>query len=642
MSFNSRKNLKQNNSNNDDGGGGVIISGQAKKISAGQDTAFAIDSNDRLIAWGEYGEIFDEYSTPTDVKHIPEQRSVYGSYYDGYIYIGLDSRVKTSDFFVYSFPTATDVIDAGYNSEYLWYLKSDGTLKIYYAGYLHDLNHTTHKTFNSVSKCSINMFYGIILKTDGTLHTWPYTEYAGNVVQYNSSLPSNLNNIKDISCGSLNPTILKHSGEIVEWGTFPHRTQARIPKPNINNAIKISAGFSHTLALLDNGTVVGWGFNNDNQLDIPTGLSNIIDISAGYNYSMALRSDGKIICWGNNAFNLCNVPERLRADLKTTKKITDYNTQDKKVYFLNSNITVNFADFGYNQGELNTGADKFNFALSFPKAITDDYYNNQLGSNAFIIGGNNYFYSRTNNFGQDVFSIWEAGSVKNTSINTEFSKSQYSRGNSLIGNYFFYEQNSYPYTIFRYINGSSLGGATFNDAIFLKNTSDPDYNNSLIIVGNFTLRKQIDYRNNTRIESVVETSNFYISDERGYQSDSHEFFNSGFNFSTSEYYNSTYKNTKIRNYEYNSDNISYKSSRTIRTIKQYKKDYIIFGDDNGGLSFFSSPNFYVRSLGVNGATLYAWHFSGNTYLNFWIGVFKTTSSYLGLGDSLSCFAGRLQ
>jgi hypothetical protein len=664
MSFNSRKNLKQNNSNNDDGGGG-IISGQAKKISAGQNTAFAIDSNDELVTWNGYGEnvfqsiyrinptildyVYEEYPTTLKIKHIPEQRNVYGSTEDGNLLIGLDDRLiindflynvltfwgeinNTSSFVINDLKTATNIIDAGYNSEYLWYLKSDGTLKIYYVGYFDNLNNTAHKTFNNVSKCSINMFYGIILKTDGTLHTWPYTENAGNIVQYNSSLPSNLNNIKDISCGSLNPTILKHSGEIVEWGTFSHKTQARIPKPNINNAVKISAGFSHTLALLDNGTVVGWGFNNDNQIDIPTGLSNIIDISAGFNYSMALRSDGKIICWGNNYNNLCNVPERLRANIKTTKKIIDYNSTQKNILFLNSQITGSLSEYGYYLGESPAiGADKFNFVLSIPKSIYLDP-DKYLNSNNFIVGGDNYSkltrsYGYNNEYYQSVFSILKGyTTIDTSSVNTE-----YKNGNSaLAGNYVYYQASYYPYSILRYISGKSRAEATFKDAIFLKNTSNPDLNNSLIIVGNFTVYRERVYQNNGWQDTFAETSNFYISNERGYQSDSHNTFNLGFNFSESSF---AYQNTKVQSNggTYDSNNISYKSLYTIRTIKQYKKDYIIFGDNNSGTHVSLYPNFYVRSLGGNGDTPYAWRWSGYTGLNFWIGVFKTTSPYSNKG-----------
>ena len=660
MSFTSRKLLKQNNSNND--GGGVIISGEAKKISAGQDTAFAIDLNDELITWNEYGEIgpqgiyridpillsyvYEEYPATLKVKHVPEQRNVYGVVNDGMLFIGLDGRLIMNDFLynvltswggititpsfvINDLKVATNVIDAGYNSEYLWYLKSDGTLKIYYAGYFDNVNNTAHKTINNVAKCSINMFYGIILKTDGTLHTWPYTEYAGLLVQYGSSLPNNLNNIKDISCGSLNPTILKHSGEIVEWGTFPHRTQARIPKPNISNAIKISAGYSHTLALLDNGTVVGWGFNNDNQLDIPSGLSNIIDISAGYNYSMALRSDGKIICWGNNSYNLCNVPERLRANIKTTKKIIDYNTEIKKVYFLNSNVTENFLEYGYNQGELDMGANKFNFILSIPKSIHINP-DNYLSSQHYIIGGDDYAkLTRSsgfnNNYYQSVFSIFQGNNIYYGDVNTEYLNG----GSSLIGNYVYYQASYYPYAILRFISGTSQGEAKFKDAIFLKNVSNPDLNNSLIIVGAFTVYRKRVYQNNMWQDSFTETSNFYISDERGYQSVNHKNFNAGFNFSGAFH---TYQNTKVQSYgTYDSNNIAYKSSRTIRTIKQYKKDYIIFGDDNLGLSYYSSPNFYVRSLGVGGTTSYAWYYSENTYINFWLGIFKTTSPHSNKG-----------
>lgn len=650
MSFNSRKILKQNNNNND-GGGGVIISGEAKKISAGQAFGLAIDSNDQLINWNN--DIEYDNSTIPKVKHIPEHRNPfqmnpYSYPTDEYLVIGLDDRIilgteltsninslEFSSQSINDLKSATNVIDAGFSGSYLWYLKSDGTLKIYYVTYSNGYN-TISQTISNVAKCSINFYYGIILKTDGTLHPWSYTEYANPIIQYNSSLPSNLNNIKDISCGFLNPTILKHSGEIVEWGTFPHRIQARIPKPNISNAIKISAGFSHTLALLDNGTVVGWGFNNDNQIDIPAGLSNIIDISAGYNYSMALRSDGKIICWGNNYYNLCDPPERFKANIKTTKKIIRYNDDERKINFLNNLLHFSSFEYGYNVGNTSNReiqAHSFNIALSIPKAIYSDE-NNYLNEGDFILGGDNYNlnHSSSDTRYNSVFSIFNSiYQEKSTAVNTDYFVSYGSPGQQLIGNYVYYRGVSYPYPILRYISALDRGEAVFKDAIFLKDTSDPDFNNSLIIVGAFTMRRRAVIRNNQSVTEFIETSNFFISDERGYQSDTHNGFNLAFNFEPDPSY-SYYQNTKVpSNGTFNENNIAYKSSRTIRTIKQYKKDYIIFGDDNLGLGY-NSRNFYVRKLGPDSISFATYYPRNNSYdLDFWVGRFKTNSPYTNKG-----------
>jgi hypothetical protein len=687
MSFNSRKNLKQNNSNNDDGGGGVIISGEAKKILAGKNYGYAIDSNDNLTVWYDYNipsenvEFYDlskmdVNQVPTDNSPTTKIKNLTQSYYiqtgTEYLYTGLyvtlENKIAISDallgmltyswdsgtvinsnWIIYDLSTATNVVDVGANGKFIWYLKSNGDLKIYhlYGGDYTNKNNIIHKTINNVSKCSINMFYGIILKTDGTLHPWPYTEYAENPVQYNSSLPNNLNNIKDISCGVLNPTILKHSGEIVEWGTFSHRTGSRIPKPNINNAIKISAGYSHTLALLDNGTVVGWGFNNDNQIDIPSGLSNIIDISAGFNYSMALRSDGKIICWGNNYNNLCNVPKKFSADIKTAKKITNYNSKNVRILFCGTYntgyynyLTSSTSEYGYTVKNTRQGSSdviqavKFNFAIPIPRSIYSGP-DNYLDKYDFIFGGDSYskvtYQSGNNTTYQSVFSIINSSFyLYDGSINTtSFTNGYLSPDDSLLGNYFYYRASFYPYSIVKYLDGGVNGEAKFKDAIILKNTSDSNLNNSLIIVGNFTVYGQDVYLNNNWTTSYIETSNFYISDVKGYQSTFRKNFNAGFNFSGHAL---GYQNTKVQSYgTYDSNNIAYKSSRTIRTIKQYKKDYIIFGDDNNGTHYSLYPNFYVRSLGVNGSTSYAWRYSGNTYLNFWTGIFKTTTTYVDKG-----------
>jgi len=683
MSFNSRKNLKQNNNS-----GNTIISGQAKKILAGKNYGYAIDLNDNLTVWYDYtSENVEFYDlSKMDVNQVPTENSpttkiknLTQSYYiqtgTEYLYTGLyvtlenkiaiseslltmltyawEAGTINSNWIIYDLSTATNVVDAGANGEFIWYLKSNGDLKIYnlYGGDYTNKNNIIHKTINNVSKCSINMFYGIILKTDGTLHPWPYTEYAENPVQYNSSLPNNLNNIKDISCGVLNPTILKHSGEIVEWGTFSHRTQARIPKPNISNAIKISAGYSHTLALLNNGTVVGWGFNNDNQIDIPNGLSNIIDISAGFNYSMALRSDGKIICWGNNYNNLCNVPKKFSADIKTAKKITNYNGKNIITLFCgtyntgySNYLTSSTSEYGYtieNTRQTSSQfptvqviqAAKFNFAIPIPRSIYSDP-NNYLSKSDFIFGGDSYS-KLTNQSGnyttyESVFSIMDYNFyLYDGSINTSFTNGYLSPDDSLLGNYVYYRASYYPYGIVKYLDGGVFGEAKFKDAIILKNTSDPNLNNSLIIVGNFTVYSQDVYSNGNWTTSYIETSNFYISNVKGYQSTNQKTFNGGFNFSG---VTNTYQNTKVQSSgTFDSNNIAYKSSRTIRTIKQYKKDYIIFGDDNWGTHYNLYPNFYVRSLGVNGATSYAWRVSGNTYLNFWTGIFKTTTPYVDKG-----------
>jgi hypothetical protein len=67
----------------------------------------------------------------------------------------------------------------------------------------------------------------------------------------------------------------------------------------LSNVTALAAAANDTFALRNDGTLTGWGNNNNDQLNIPTGLSNVVAIAAGVYNGFALKADGTVVQWGN-------------------------------------------------------------------------------------------------------------------------------------------------------------------------------------------------------------------------------------------------------------------------------------------------------------------------------------------------------
>ena len=106
-------------------------------------------------------------------------------------------------------------------------------------------------------------------------------------------------------------TLLRGSrSEVFAWGENDEQ-QCDIPT-GLTDVVGISGGSGHSLALKEDGRVVAWGGNEWKQCDIPRGLKNVVGISAGiYSHSLALRRDGTVVAWGYNKDKQCDVPTGL-------------------------------------------------------------------------------------------------------------------------------------------------------------------------------------------------------------------------------------------------------------------------------------------------------------------------------------------
>jgi len=126
-----------------------------------------------------------------------------------------------------------------------------------------------------------------------------------------TTIPTGLTNIIQISAGVSHALALSSSGTVIAWGDNTYR-QCSVPS-GLTNVVQVQAGNNYSLALKNDGTIMGWGTGALSQ--VPTGLTNIVQISAGANYCLALKVDGRIVPWqlpfdpyGYNIYGITNIP----------------------------------------------------------------------------------------------------------------------------------------------------------------------------------------------------------------------------------------------------------------------------------------------------------------------------------------------
>lgn len=90
---------------------------------------------------------------------------------------------------------------------------------------------------------------------------------------------------------------LRDNGSVVAWGDNA-RGQTSVPS-ELANVRAVAAGAFHAAALKDDGRVVVWGSPESRELRPPNGLNKVAAIAAGEHFTLALKSDGSVVEWGN-------------------------------------------------------------------------------------------------------------------------------------------------------------------------------------------------------------------------------------------------------------------------------------------------------------------------------------------------------
>ena len=167
---------------------------------------------------------------------------------------------------------------------------------IYTLNYPHEILNIIFEYIIDFSAISAGMNHSIVLKDDGTLHSW-----GGDVYRVVSNTPKG-SGFTAVSTGGLHSIALKDDGTLHSWGCNEYLAISNTPKGT--GFIAISAGIGyHSIALRNDGTLHSWGRNSFGQLsDTPKG-NGFIAVSAGSSHSIALKGDGTLYSWGSDECN---------------------------------------------------------------------------------------------------------------------------------------------------------------------------------------------------------------------------------------------------------------------------------------------------------------------------------------------------
>ena len=219
------------------------------QVSAGVNHSLALRADGTVISWGN--NMQGQSSTPVGLNNV-----VYVGNSDfGSMAIKADGSVTMwgyeQDSVSYKLKDVKNAIQVEGNNIDIFALKADGTIKK--------------------------------VKADGGNVDYPIT---GNFGIYNNVIQISAKNARLIFLMEDSTVLTQGYYEDNANGGFLYTLPQYIPN---KKAIQVAAGYSHNLALQADGTVFSWGLNENNQLNIPMGLSGVTQISAGYYYSIVLN-----------------------------------------------------------------------------------------------------------------------------------------------------------------------------------------------------------------------------------------------------------------------------------------------------------------------------------------------------------------
>ena len=157
----------------------------------------------------------------------------------------------------------------------------------------------------SVIQVASGLFFGLALKTDGSVFAWGESNEYGQ-----TEVPKNLINVKQVAAGPFHSLALRKDGTVVAWGRN-ESGQTNVP-PDLKDVVQVAGGWNNTIALKEDKTVVVWGSNIYGQRNIPQNVSDVKQVSVGIDHCVALKNDGTVVVWGSNARGQRNIPQNLQ------------------------------------------------------------------------------------------------------------------------------------------------------------------------------------------------------------------------------------------------------------------------------------------------------------------------------------------
>lgn len=124
---------------------------------------------------------------------------------------------------------------------------------------------------------------------------------------------------------------LSTKGTVYQWGAINGTKSLEIHKLELNNVKDIYCGSYHAFAITTNGDVYGWGCNNFHQLGLtaffqetPTkiNLTDVLTIACGKYHSIFLHNDGQVSTIGHNLNGQLGLADKVCRSEFTRMKLT--------------------------------------------------------------------------------------------------------------------------------------------------------------------------------------------------------------------------------------------------------------------------------------------------------------------------------
>src|SRR5262249_44164149 len=140
------------------------------------------------------------------------------------------------------------------------------------------------------------MDYAIVMRSDGTLHTWGWSEYGPGVFQHS---PKG-NDFIDLAAGGQGSIVIRHDGASPGMGSmfgFGTDNGDRLngnANSKGNDWISCKSGNKHFICMKADSSVFGFGGDTSGQTSSVKG-NGFIAIAAGGYRNLALKADGSAV-----------------------------------------------------------------------------------------------------------------------------------------------------------------------------------------------------------------------------------------------------------------------------------------------------------------------------------------------------------
>ena len=257
-------------------------------ISAGQYHNLALKSDGTVVAWGENAS--GQGLVPAGLSNVV----AISAGYNHNLVLKRDGSVvawgRSNDYGQGSVPAGfgnSNVMAISAGDDYNLVLRSNGTT---YAWGWNDYGQCNILNNTNIMGIGAGGLLSMVVRSNGVTASYGWMAY-GSATSARAVCPGYEHNMALLS-----------NGTVLAWGNATW-LQTSVPS-GLNSVADLSGRHYHCLALKTNGIIVGWGRNDCGQASVPGWLTNAIAVSAGELHSLALVLNPPLIQTSNTPTSL--------------------------------------------------------------------------------------------------------------------------------------------------------------------------------------------------------------------------------------------------------------------------------------------------------------------------------------------------